>query len=138
MLEFILVVAMLTTESSYASEIERPANAVADTVQFWFGSSGAWRVRTYAIDHDIHVYQVGASDRATALQPRSAEAHIMKHYSDVLAKLVVLRFKESINKVEVEQILAAQGLSGTLEVAPAGFAFYNPDSGQYETKSEPK
>jgi hypothetical protein len=138
MLECILVLAVLTTESSYASEIERPATAVADTVQFWFGSSGAWRVRTYAIDHDIHVYQVGASGASPTFQPQSAEAHIKKHYSDVLAKLVVLRFKEPNDKAEVEQILAVQGLSGTLEVAPAGFAFYNPDSVQYETKSEPK
>ena len=136
--EFILVLAMLSTESSYASEIERPATVVVDTAQFWFGSSGAWRVRTYAIDHDIHTYRVGGSGATPSFQPENAEAHINKHYSDVLAKLVVLRFQDPTNKAEVAQVLASQGLGGTLEVASAGFAFYNPDRGDYKTKSEPK
>ena len=136
--EFILVLAMLSTESSYASEIERPATACADTAQFWFGSFGAWRVRPYAIDHDIHVYQVGTSGAVHGFQPEAAEAHIRKHYSDVLAKLVVLRFKKPTNKAEVAQVLASQGLSGTLEVSSTGVAFYNPDRGEYRTKSEPK
>jgi hypothetical protein len=136
--EFVLVLAMLSTESSYASEIERPATACADTAQFWFGSSGAWRVRTYAIDHDIHIYQVGTSGAVPDFHREAGEAHIKKHYSDVLAKLVVLRFKEPTNKVEVAQVLASQGLSGTLEVSSAGFAFYKPDRGEYRTKSEPR
>src|SRR5947199_7117315 len=132
--EYMLVLAVLSTESSYASEIERPATLGVDTAQFWFGSSGAWRVRTYAIDHDIHVYQVGTPGATPGFQPENAEAHIKKHYSDVLAKLLVLRFKEPTKKIEVAQVLASQGLSGTLEVSSSGFAFYNPDRGEYKTK----
>ncbi len=81
---------------------------------------------------------MGGSGAASRLRPENAEAHLKKHYSDVLAKLVALRFKDPTDKVEVTRVLASQGLSGTVEVAPAGFAFYNPDRGKYKTKSEPK
>jgi hypothetical protein len=56
---FTLVLAILTTESSYAQNVERAATAVPDTIQFWLTPEKQWRIRTYAIDHDIHVYGVG-------------------------------------------------------------------------------
>jgi len=136
--EFILIVALLTTESSYQSEVERPVVAVADTAQFWLGSKMPWRIRTYAIDHDIHVYSLGARSDGSSFQASEAEAHLRKHYSEVLAKLVVLKFKDPNNATEVAQVLATHELKGTLEVASAGFAFYNPDRGKYTTQSQPK
>ena len=138
MTEFILVFALLSTESSYKADIERPSTGVADTAQFWFGASGPWRIRTYAIDHDIHVYALkGSSDKPTH-QVGDAEAHLRKHYGDVLKKIEILRFKDPRNQAEVARVLAAHGLSGTLEVASAGFGFYNPDRGKYKTQSQPK
>ncbi len=85
--ELILIVALLSTESSYKSEVERPATAVEDTVQFSIAAK-PWRVRTYAIDHDIHVYAIGAE-----LEAESAEAHIDKHYGHILKKRYTLKFK---------------------------------------------
>jgi hypothetical protein len=136
--EFILILALLTTESSYASEIERPSTVAADTTQFWFGSTGTWRVRTYAVDHDIHVYEVGSYPDGSQLRPEDAKAHISKHYGDILAKIVELRFKDPNDTVEVQRVLSAQGLNGKLEIAPSGFAFYNADRGTYKTKSVPE
>lgn len=130
--ELILIVALLSTESSYKSEIERPATAVEDTVQFSIGAE-PWRIRTYAIDHDIHVYSIGAK-----LQAQVAEAHIDKNYGDVLRKRYTLKFKNPKDSKEVARVLASVGLKGTLEVAPAGFAFYNPDRKEYRTQSKPK
>ena len=49
-----LIIGVLTVESSYAQNSERPSRGVPDTVQFWIDPGGAWRIRTYAIDHDIH------------------------------------------------------------------------------------
>lgn len=131
--ELILVVALLTTESSYKSEIERPTSAVEDTIQFSISSSAPWRIRTYAIDHDIHVYSLGGD-----ITPTVAEAHIDKHYGDILKKRYTLTFKNPKDSVEVSRVLQDAGLSGSLEVASAGFAFYNPDSQKYRSQSEPK
>ncbi len=130
--ELILVVALLSTESSYKSEIERPATSLEDTIQFAIAAE-PWRIRTYAIDHDIHIYAIGAR-----LEVRSAEAHIDKHYGDILKKRYTLKFKNPKDSKEVARVLMDAGLKGTLVVAPAGFAFYNPDRQQYRTQSEPK
>ena len=135
---FILVLALLTTESSYKSEVERPATAVADTVQFWFSAQAPWRIRTYAIDHDIHTYSLGARQDGSFFSPSEAEAHINNNYSDVLRKFYVIRFKDPTNSLEVSRVLGEHGLSGTLEVASAGFAFYNPDGEKYKSQSSPK
>jgi len=136
--EFILVLALLTTESSYKSEIERPATNVPDTVQVWFGAQDPWRIRTYAIDHDIHIYSLGASENGVAFTPTVAEAHIEKHYSKVIKHRYVIRFKNPNDSAEVTRVLEQNGLHGTLEVAPAGFAFYNPDVAKYKSQSTPK
>lgn len=136
--EFILVIAVLLTESSYALDIEQPATAVPDTAQFWFGAETAWRIRTYAVDHDIHVYSVGRRDDKSSLTPGEAEMHLRKHYADVLAGVHVLTFKDPGNVLEVLRVLSAHGLHGKLEVAPAGFAFYNPDASKYKTQSQPR
>lgn len=130
--ELILVIALLTTESSYKSEVERPATAVVDTIQFSIGAE-PWRIRTFAIDHDIHVYSIGEK-----FEVQVAEAHIDKHYSEILKKRYTLKFSNPKDPVEVTRVLVAAGLLGTLEVAPAGFAFYNPDRQKYQTQSAPK
>jgi hypothetical protein len=138
MKEFVLVFALLTTESSYKSEVERPAVTAPDTVQFWLGGPHPWRIRTFAIDHDIHVYSLGGANPDASMDPAQAEAHIRKHYAEVLAKVYVLKFKDPKNTSEVAAVLSQHKLPGLLEVAPAGFAFYNPDRAKYKTQSAPK
>lgn len=138
MSDFILVLAILTTESSYKSEIEHPATDVADTIQYWFGSKPSRRIRTYAIDHDIHIYSLSNRDDGSAFTPSEAEIHINKHYSDVIKKLYIIKFKDPNNTAEVAKVLKSYNLEGILEVASAGFAFYNPDRAKYKTQSQPK
>ena len=64
----ILVLAVLTIKSSYSQNVElavTDADDVPDTVQWWLGAGGCWRLRTYAIDHDIHTYKIDNSSQAT-------------------------------------------------------------------------
>ncbi len=130
-----LVLGILTIESSYAQNKEQPSHGVPDTVQFWIGSDKAWRIRTYATDHDIHPYSMGdLGKKPTEL----ATEHIKKHYSDVLASTVVLEFPDISNTNAVRQVLAQHGLKGSLEVTKVGFAFWNPDDGHYKSKTTPK
>ena len=138
MTDFILVLAILTTESSYISEVEKPATTVADTIQFWLGSKSSRRIRTYAIDHDIHIYSLSNREDGSPFILSDAEKHIQKHYSDIIKKIYIIKFKNPNNTAEVAQALESNNLGGTLEVAPSGFAFYNPDRAKYKTQSQPK
>jgi len=132
--ELVLVVALLSTESSYKSEIERLSTGVEDTIQFSIGPSGRWRIRTYAIDHDIHIHSIDSETVDYAF----AEGHIDKHYDEILKKRYTLKFIDPNDSEDVSRVLQAAGLRGKLEVASAGFAFYNPDSQEYKTQSEPE
>jgi uncharacterized protein YndB with AHSA1/START domain len=130
---FTLVVAILSIESSYARNLEQPAQSVPDTVQFWFAPDSQWRVRTYALDHDIHVHSMPGK----RLDTDWARSHIERHYSDVHPRIIVLSFRDPHDSKEVQSLLSQHGLTGKLEVAPQGFAFYNPDGATYRTESEP-
>ena len=59
-----LIVGVLTIESSGALEVERPAETVSDSVQFWIAPTRRWKIRTYAIDRDVHAWDL--ADLGTA------------------------------------------------------------------------
>jgi hypothetical protein len=133
-----LILAILTIESSYLQEIERPAKTVPDTVQFCFGPDSQWRIKTFAIDHDIHVHRVGAADNGNRLTTEFAQNNIKKTYGDVTASVFALTFPDPKNATEVHRILKDHKLTGRLEAVKDGYYFYNVDSGEYRTKSKPK
>jgi hypothetical protein len=132
-----LVIGVLTIQSSYARNIEEAATDVPDTIQFALSSAGNWRVRTYAMDHDIHTYDLGGPAYAQRLDERFAVDHIKKHYSDVTASVSVFTFRDPSDEPVVQSVLAEHGLRGTLEVSSGGLAFYNPDGASYRTQSTP-
>jgi hypothetical protein len=135
---FVLVVAFLSVESSYSADLERPVRQVPDTVQFWFSPDADWRIKTFAIDHDIHVHKIGTPTTPHRLTPSEAAANTRKHYGDVLSNILVLEFPDPQDAAAVTQVLQSHKLHGTLEVGSSGIAFYNPDSGHYRTQSVPK
>jgi hypothetical protein len=90
MSQIILLVALLTTEGSYKNNIERPASTVADTVQFAMSKQSTWRIRTFAIDHDIHTHSIGKLPNGNSYGPVEAEQNIRKTYGDVIQAIYVL------------------------------------------------
>ncbi|HSI14702.1 MAG TPA: hypothetical protein VK961_21800 [Chthoniobacter sp.] len=135
---FTLIIAILTIESSYLQEVERPARAVPDTVQFWFTPDSQWRIKTFAIDHDIHVHRIGVGENGTRLTAEFAQENIKKTYGDVTATLLTVEFPDPTNQADVQRILKQHHLLGKLEAVSDGYYFFNPDSGDYRTKSKPK
>jgi hypothetical protein len=133
-----LVVGVLTIESSYAQNTERSAREVSDTLQFWIGSGSAWRIRTYATDHDIHVHSLGDLGKMKDRPIDFAHEHISKHFGDLLASTLVLEFRDISNTNECQRLLREHNLKGSLEVAEPGFAFWNPDDGRYRSQATPK
>src|SRR4051812_9427979 len=95
---FTLILAILTVESSYLQEVEHPAKTVPDTVQFWFAPDSQWRIKTFAIDHDIHVHRIGATNTTDRLTTEFAENNIQKAYGDVTAAVLVLEFPDPKNE----------------------------------------
>ena len=135
---FTLIVAILTVESSYTQEVERTAKDVPDTVQFWFAPDNQWRIKTFAIDHDIHVYRIGIGASGEHLTLEAARNNIAKAYGDVTAAVVVVEFPDPKNEEEVCRILNSHKLKGSLEAVKDGYYFYNVDGGTYRTKSKPQ
>jgi hypothetical protein len=132
-----LVVQILNTSSSFLREVEEPAGPVPDTIQFWVSADTAWRIRTYALDHDIHVYQLGHAqipgEPAEWLRTNSRE-----HFEDQIAVEHILNFEDVNDEAEVRRVLQAIGLADRLEVAEIGFCFWKPDEERYHTQSTPK
>lgn len=134
----ILILAILSIQSSYLQETEAPAGNVPDTVQFWLLPRSAWRIKTFATDHDIHIHDIPSLSRPAEECVEFFVQNIEKSYGDVIAAMHVLHFDDYTDTAAVQATLKANGLKPHLEIAPAGFAFYNPDNGRYRTQSEPK
>jgi hypothetical protein len=133
-----LLLATLTVRGSYGRDIELPLTSeadVPDTLQWWIAAAGAWRIRTYAIDHDIHVHQIGgtAADILTLARQNNRD-----HYGDVIKAEYAVSFADCRNQDEVQAEFRRVGLEPRLEIAPDRFAFWRPDDAKYSTKSEPR
>jgi hypothetical protein len=135
---FVLVVVVLTVESSYLRNTEKPAAGISDTVQFYFTASQDWRVKTYAMDHDIHVHVVRTPGQERVFSVADAQSNSRKHYGDVISRVVVLEFADPTDAVAADRVLAAHNLSGHIETRTSGVAFYNPDGGIYHSQSVPQ
>ena len=134
----ILVLAILGIKSSYSRELEtilEGAEDIPDTLQWWFGSGGCWRIRTYAMDHDIHAYLIGNSPQTTL---ELAEKNNLQHYGDVIRIQHVIHFVDCSNSAEAEAEFGRIGLPSRIEVYPDRFAFWKSDKAVYSTKSVPK
>jgi len=131
-----LVVAVLTRESSYEPPLEREASEVSDSVQWWIAPDATWRIRTFAINHDIHPYAIGriSGDRASF-----AIENTKKHFGDILRSLHVVELSNPSDIAKTGDELAKAGLKGGhLEIGKSGFGFWNPDGATYRTQSSPK
>jgi hypothetical protein len=103
---------------------------VPDTLQCWIASTCAWRIRTYAIDHDIHTHQVdGTPDELLVL----ASEGNRKHY--VLSAEHVLHFSDCTDRSQVQSMFQAIGLEPRLEIAASRFAFWTQIDGRTASRS---
>jgi hypothetical protein len=129
-----LVVFFLAVQSSYSANTEIEATEeVFDMVQFYQSDRGAWRIKTYATDQDVHVWSLGGSIEDIVALARS---NIEKHYGDVITEGYVLKSTSGVEGLRQE--LAARGLSTHLEISESGLVFWTPEGTHYKTKSRPQ
>jgi hypothetical protein len=127
------VIFILSIRSSYLRNEEHEATeAVFDTVQFIWTEQGAWRIRTYAEDEDVHTWSMRLG--ADELVPL-ARTNTEKHYGDVLAEAYIIDTSEGVDGLCRE--LQARGLADHLEIGGAGLMFWTPPGSKYQTRSTP-
>lgn len=132
-----LLLATFTVRSTYAANSETAAAGNAfDTIQFWLGPEDGWRIRTFAVNHDLHVHHLADFSEDSGDRIRVLQDHLERMYQDIVERVYLLVFDDASDEALVARILEANGLSGALEHAEAGFAFYNPDGGEYRTQTE--
>lgn len=129
----VLVVFFLSVQSSYARNTELDATEDSfDTVQFLCVDGTCWRIKTHAIDQDVHVWSIGGVDDIVGLARTNTE----KNYGDVLTESCILESDAGLDGIRAQ--LAQKGLTPTLEVSGAGFAFWAPAGTKYRSKSRPE
>ncbi|HEY5808521.1 MAG TPA: hypothetical protein VIT67_11160 [Povalibacter sp.] len=131
----VLIVFTLTIQSSYAEDTEAEADEDSfDTVQFFITATSAWRVRTFSVDEDVHVYSLGAPTPDLADTVISSTE---KTYGDVIAAKHVFTAAGGIE--ELKQELESAGWPASLkQSAQHGFAFWVPEGSDYRTRSTPE
>lgn len=132
----LLVIARLTVKSSYQANTEWGADEdLFDTVQFWIAPDLVWRIRTYAADHDIHIHTIEGSGNPVPW----IEQNVRQTYDDVLQDIVVISGRgEETERQAIERAFGELNLGGYMEWTGHGFAFWNPDGGEYRSRSRPQ
>ena len=131
-----LVITILTIQSSYVQNRELTLEDGAgprDTIQWWIAPIGSWRIRTFAIDHDIHTHSIENTVDLKELALTIAQ----KNYGDVIQSHHVIELTNCLNSVTTDKAFRDAGLEPRLEVAAGRFAFWKPDDARYYTQSVP-
>ena len=134
-MQSVLVVYVLSIQSSYAEDSEGPADEdTFDTVQFFIGPDAAWRIRTFSVDEDVHVYSLGTPNPETLDTVCDSTE---KTYGDVVAAKHVFESDDGVDGLRSQ--LATSDLGDTVEVSKRhGFIFWVPEGSEYRTKSTPE
>lgn len=133
-MSLLLIVYRLAIQSSYLEDSEAEADERSfDTVQFFITDGGAWRIRTFSVDEDVHVYSLGESTPDLA---QTLTSSTERTYGDVIAAKHEFR---GAGIDELKHALQAAGWSPTLKQSKQhGFAFWVPEGTDYRTKSTPE
>lgn len=127
------IIFFLAVRSSYSRNEEKEAiESEFDTVQFHTDGGDCWRIKTFALDQDVHVWNIGKVEDLVAL----ARANTERHYGDIITEGYILNSTTGLEGIRSE--LMDRGLDNHLEISDAGFAFWTPTGTSYETKSQPE
>lgn len=128
-----LLVYILSVESSYAQDIERLAKDRFDTLQWWIGESGAWRIKTY----DIHPHRLETAAPAADLL-KLAKENTRKHYRDVISRVVEIPIPSGLSDDGLRTLIQKHGLASRFEWVSAGYLLWLPDERRYRSQTKPK
>lgn len=130
-----LIIFILTVASSYSDGNEELSTDRFDVIEWWITSDSAYRLKTFALDNDIHVHRIEGHEEVEKTISLS-KSNTDKTYGDVLKSMHQIEVTETDGVAEIQAKLAAEGLEGTVEVTD--FIFWNPDGQHYQTASTSK
>ena len=131
-----LIIFKLKIKSSYLQSREEPADTVFDTLQFYTHERKIFRIKTYAIDQDIHIHQVNIGERKVEDVEKFLIESTKMHYADAIEKELTLHLSGPDDQKSAKDFFEKNGMNPSLESNP-GFAFWNPDNETYSTQSRP-
>ncbi|QPF75002.1 hypothetical protein G8A07_20175 [Roseateles sp. DAIF2] len=131
-----LILFRLSIRSSYALNMEEAATEDEfDTIQFFAAADGSvWRIKTYAVDQDVHVWTLDGSEIGSDLV-EIAVGNTEANYGDVLDEGYVLSSDTGL--AGLREQLEARGLPPHLNETSFGAVFWTPPDTNYKTKSRP-
>jgi hypothetical protein len=131
----LLLIYTLSVESSYLQNVEQEAKDAADTIQFCLKDGEAWRIKTFATDHDVHVWSIG---RMTLGELEElADKNTRDNYGDVLVRRIKILAEPKVADLTAQLIEA--GLPAHLESPEDGnFMFWVHTPDLYRTRSTPQ
>jgi len=135
-MEIVLIIYLLSVEGSYAKNEEYSVEQFADTVQWVLTEDDLWRIRTFAIDEDVHVIHANMEQHKTKSERvEIARQLTRKRYGDIVYREVLLNSETGIEGIKEK--LEENGLVAHLNVSQKGFFFWAPPNTRYTTKTRP-
>ena len=131
-----LIFFKLKVKSSYNQNVELPAENGFDTLQFYVHDQSIWRIKTFAIDHDIHIHKINLGDRKVDDVVNFLMMSTKNHYGDVIENILTMHLTGPTDQKTAKAFLTENNLNPHLESTDE-FAFWNPDSESYQTQSKP-
>ncbi len=125
---------VLTVEGSYLQNTERPAIGAPDTYQCWITPNAAFDVRTFAIDKDVRILQMGhpggISDPVQYFQELALEI-----YGDIIARSYRITAVAGETAEQLREKVKTLGLHPNVEYTPFGFPLWLPEDAKYWSQS---
>lgn len=132
-MEGTLIIFILTVSSSFRDNLENQAESLFDVVEWWITDEVAYRIKTYAIDKDMHIHRI-KTERREAMIALAFE-NTQKHYGDVLKESFKIEVSKNENEEEILTKIRALGFEGAIEISD--YIFWNPDNQAYSSQSNP-
>lgn len=110
--------------------------SVPDTLQWIVHENLALRVRTFSMDHDIHIWRLTPDPGQVNIIELLTENNV-KHFGDVIDKQHILTFETLPTIEDANEKLVDAGLDGRFMKLVESYVFWSPDGEEYTTRSNP-
>lgn len=131
-----LLIFKLKIKSSYLQNKELPSDTDFDTLQFYAHGDTVWRIKTYAVDSDIHIHQINPRGKSLQETLIFLTESTKAHYGDVMDQEYEMKLAGPDDMDTASAFLKKHTLSGKLE-SHEDYALWNPNGAIYTTQSRP-
>ncbi len=114
---------------------EEKVEGFGDTVQWLITEDQVWRIKTFAIDQDVHTYIIAEKTDPSFDYASLAHGNTENHYGDVIEETLTIKSDDGTEGLKAA--LIENGLQPHLNIGSSGVIFWSPEGTHYSTKSSP-